>query len=130
METIANERAFEQLHAANIMPVASVAMTLDQIEAARNAAEAIYKEAEARLKEAIARDRSSVIARVQADIHRYGITKEEVKLAPLVSVPKYRDSVSLATWSGKGNAPSWANGKHLDQFLNPAWVAKNAAKAA
>jgi DNA-binding protein H-NS len=129
METIANERIFEAHHAEKIGPATNVA-TLDQIEAEHNAARRRFEETDARLKEAIARNRESVIQRLQADIYRYGITKSEVKLAVPPSVPKYRDPVTGDTWSGKGNAPLWTQGKPLEQFINPEWLAKQAAKTA
>jgi DNA-binding protein H-NS len=130
MEIIANERTIEERHAEQIQPVAAAVPTLDQIEAEREAARKSLEAIQVRLNDAIARDRKSAIQRVQADIYRYGIAKSEVKFAPPPSVSKYRDPVSGNTWSGKGNAPLWTQGKPLEQFINPEWLTKQAAKTA
>lgn len=37
---------------------------------------------------------------------------------PRTSVPaKYRDAVSGQTWTGRGRAPKWINGKDKDAYL-------------
>ncbi|WP_080416625.1 H-NS histone family protein [Burkholderia ubonensis] len=115
-----NQLVIEERKTEQTRPVAA-ALTMDQIEAENEAARIRFEETQARLKEAIARNRESEIRRLQADIYRYGVTKSELKFSAPQSVPKYRDPVSGNTWSGKGNAPSWANGKHLEHFLNPEW---------
>lgn len=33
------------------------------------------------------------------------------------SIPKYRDPVSLQTWTGRGRAPTWIKGKNYEDFL-------------
>lgn len=127
---VATHTAIAELQAANIRPVTNVVATMDEIEAARDAARAVLAEAEKQLLEAQQRDQGAAIARVQAEINRYFITKDKLKFPTPPSVPMYRNPVTGETWSGKGNAPRWAKDQPLEQFVNPAWQAKQNEKPA
>ncbi|MGX6999407.1 H-NS histone family protein [Caballeronia sp. KNU42] len=43
--------------------------------------------------------------------------KPTAAVAPTTGVPKYRDAVSGATWSGRGRAPHWIVDKNREDFL-------------
>jgi DNA-binding protein H-NS len=75
---------------------------------------------------AVARDREikQAIAEIREKIAEYAITAEELgfssksakaKKKPLP--PKYRNPKTGETWSGRGRAPAWLNGKNRDRFL-------------
>ncbi len=64
------------------------------------------------------------IAQVKAIIAEYSLTKEDVfgayakrgrKSSGSVA-PKYKDPISGATWTGRGKAPKWIEGKDRGQF--------------
>ncbi|KWH15137.1 hypothetical protein WL98_01935 [Burkholderia multivorans] len=82
--------------------------------------------ARGRKAEAREREVGAATEQAQALINRYQITSDKLTFPALPSIPMYLDPVSNETWSGKGNAPLWAKNKPLEQFLNPAWVAKKA----
>lgn len=42
---------------------------------------------------------------------------ERIKKSLAVHPPKYQDPRTGKTWSGRGRAPTWIEGKNRDQFL-------------
>ena len=73
--------------------------------------------------------RSSELANAKAQIiaimKEYGLTAADLgtgtkakpsKVGGSVAA-KYKDPVSGATWTGRGRAPLWLNGKSKDEFL-------------
>lgn len=68
---------------------------------------------------------SDAIAEIKAKMQEYGITVNELggsgvkrpKVGRTPVAPKYRDSNSGATWSGRGKEPKWLRGKNRNQFL-------------
>ncbi len=64
------------------------------------------------------------IAKAKAIIEQYQLTKEDLfgsseKRARKASgsvAPKYKDPISGATWTGRGKAPKWIEGKDRSQF--------------
>lgn len=77
-----------------------------------------------------AQEIEAVVADVRAKVAEYGLTEQDVfgrtrgarakgsAIAKTLSVPKYRDPKTGATWSGKGRAPAWiANARNRDLFL-------------
>lgn len=64
------------------------------------------------------------IAKVKAIIAEYSLTKDDVfdpsakrgRKASGSVEPKYKDPISGATWSGRGKAPKWIEGKDRAQF--------------
>lgn len=93
---------------------------------------ATYKELleqQQQLEQAIAAARKSelsqAVKQVQAIISEYGLTNDDifgrVRAAKSGSVaPKYRDPATGATWTGRGKAPKWIDGKNRDEFAIPA----------
>jgi DNA-binding protein H-NS len=86
--------------------LAQKAVLDDQIEAARKA------------------ETSKVIANVKALVAEHGLTQQDIfggakrGRKPSGSVaPKYKDPISGATWTGRGKAPKWIEGKDQTQFL-------------
>ena len=93
------------------------AMELRELIAAREALEAEI--AHARRQEI-----AGVIAEIKQKMSEYGISRDELNLArekrqtarPAVA-PKYRDPHTGKTWSGRGKAPKWIDGKNRDDYL-------------
>ncbi|CAM2198051.1 DNA-binding protein Bv3F [Paraburkholderia kururiensis] len=69
-----------------------------------------------------------VIEGIRASVAEYGLTPEDVfgskrairrtntaQTSP--SVPKYRNPITGATWSGRGRQPEWIKGKRRERFL-------------
>jgi DNA-binding protein H-NS len=83
--------------------------------------ENLKRDAEAARKREIA----DAAAKVRAMIAEYGLTEKDVfsgrrggRRASLGKVPpKYRDPASGKTWTGRGKAPKWIDGKDRTQFL-------------
>jgi DNA-binding protein H-NS len=78
----------------------------------------------------VARQRQAeiVLAEIVAKMGEYKISlaelmghntqvKTSAPVAATTGVPKYRDAVSGATWSGRGRAPHWIVDKNRDEFL-------------
>ena len=65
------------------------------------------------------------ISKAKAIIAEYSLTKEDVfgasakrgRKASGSVAPKYKDPISGATWSGRGKAPKWIEGKDRTQFV-------------
>ncbi len=82
---------------------------------------------EKQIEEAKEKEFAAVIAEIKQKMSDYGISASDLGLArgpkaakgrPRVGVaPKYRDSVSGSTWSGRGKPPKWIAGKNRDEFL-------------
>lgn len=69
-------------------------------------------------------ERNEARAKILELMRTYDISINELtgtaksKSKPGTSVPaKYRDPVSGATWTGRGRAPLWLNGRNKDNFL-------------
>jgi len=68
---------------------------------------------------------SEVLAKIRAQVQQYNLTANDVfpsggrrRGKPLGKVaPKYRDPSTGKTWTGRGKAPKWIEGKDRDQFL-------------
>lgn len=74
----------------------------------------------------VARQRQAeiVLAEVVAKMGEYKISLSElmghnvqVKTPVAVAAPKYRDTTTGATWSGRGRAPHWIADKNRADFL-------------
>jgi DNA-binding protein H-NS len=93
--------------------------TLAQLIQQRDALEA---QIEAARKAAIA----DAVAKVKALVAEHGLTADDVfggtKRGPKAAAargavaPKYRDPATGATWTGRGKAPKWIDGKDRAQF--------------
>lgn len=65
------------------------------------------------------------VADVRALIDLYGLSMQDVfpsskqRVAKTTGkvAAKFRDPVTGATWTGRGKAPKWIDGKNRDQFL-------------
>ncbi|MHA6861438.1 H-NS histone family protein [Ralstonia pseudosolanacearum] len=76
------------------------------------------------LETARQKELNEVTERVRQIVQEYGLTAEDIGLAPkrgkrgpkATVAPKYRDPKTGATWSGRGRAPAWI-GKNRDKFL-------------
>jgi DNA-binding protein H-NS len=67
---------------------------------------------------------AEVIAKIRSQVQQYGLTAKDVfsgigrsrgKTLGRVA-PKYRDPASGSTWTGRGKAPKWIEGKDRAQF--------------
>lgn len=83
--------------------------------------EALEAQIEAARKAAIA----DAVAQVKTLIGEYGLSKQDVfgetRRGPKPGsrgtvAPKYRDPATGLTWSGRGIAPKWLDGKDRSQF--------------
>lgn len=83
-------------------------------------------ELERRIEEARQREIAGAIEQVRALIQEFGLSEADVfgksrgpvsKSAGTKVAPKYRDPVSGATWTGRGKAPRWIEGKDRNSFL-------------
>jgi DNA-binding protein H-NS len=80
---------------------------------------------EAQIAETRNTELADVIAQVKALVEEYGLTANDVfggakrgrKAGTGSTVaPKYRDPETGATWTGRGKAPKWIDGKDRAQF--------------
>lgn len=84
------------------------------------------------LEKAIAQARqneiSSAVTKVRDLVAEYGLTAHDVfpgragktgavKPAATKVAAKYRDPATGQTWTGRGKAPKWIDGKNREQFL-------------
>jgi len=68
---------------------------------------------------------ASAKSKIAAIMKEYGLTTADlgtgskVKSSPVSSsvAAKYKDPVSGVTWTGRGRAPLWLNGKNKEEFL-------------
>jgi len=69
----------------------------------------------------------TAIAAIRRSIDEYGLTARDLGFAEIPrrgrppnrtpSLPRYRDPKTGATWTGKGRAPKWIEGKNRERFL-------------
>jgi DNA-binding protein H-NS len=77
------------------------------------------------IEEARKRELADAVARVQAIVAEYGLTADDIfsgrksgRRATATKVPpKYRNPITGQTWTGRGKAPKWIEGRDRDQFL-------------
>ncbi len=72
---------------------------------------------------------STAVTRVREIVAEYGLTAHDVfpgragktggasKPTPTKVAAKYRDPATGQTWTGRGKAPKWIDGKSREQFL-------------
>lgn len=75
------------------------------------------------IKEAIQREKADGIAKAKAIIEQYGLEASDLfsrkasARGPSGKVaPKYRDPATGETWTGRGKAPKWIEGKDRSVF--------------
>lgn len=75
------------------------------------------------IKEAIQREKADGIAKAKAIIEQYGLAASDLfsrkasARGPSGKVaPKYRDPATGETWTGRGKAPKWIEGKDRSVF--------------
>ncbi len=81
---------------------------------------------EAQIEAARQSEIADAVAKVRALVAEYGLTASDIfrggaKRGPKAGsggkvAPKYRDPVTGATWTGRGKAPKWIDGKDRSQF--------------
>jgi DNA-binding protein H-NS len=78
---------------------------------------------EAQIEAARKVENAEAIAQVKALIAEHGLTQQDIfggakrgRKASGSVAPKYKDPISGATWSGRGKAPKWLEGKDRAQF--------------
>lgn len=82
------------------------------------------------LEKAIAQARqneiAAAVAKVRELVAEFGLTAQDIFSARAAKsvgkttskvAPKYRDAASGQTWTGRGKAPKWIDGKDRSQFL-------------
>ena len=76
------------------------------------------------IKEAIALEKADGIAKAKAIIEQYNLTagdlfsrKAGVKSAGAKVAPKYRNPSTGETWTGRGKAPKWIEGRDRSSYL-------------
>ena len=81
---------------------------------------------EAQIEAARKAEIADAVDRVRALVAEYGLTADDVfggaKRGPKAGgrstvAPKYRDPATGATWTGRGKAPKWIDGKDRAQFV-------------
>lgn len=78
----------------------------------------------AQIEEARKRELADAIARVRAEVAEYGLTADDIfsgrkagrRAAGAKVAPKYRNPLTGQTWTGRGKAPKWIEGKDRSQF--------------
>ena len=78
---------------------------------------------EAQIEAARKAENAAVIAQVKALVAEHGLTSQDIfggakrgRKASGSVAPKYKDPISGATWTGRGKAPKWIEGKDRTQF--------------
>jgi len=76
------------------------------------------------IKEAIALEKADGIAKAKAIIDQYGLSAADLfsrkaggKSAGGKVAPKYRNPSTGETWTGRGKAPKWIDGKDRSNYL-------------
>ena len=76
------------------------------------------------IKEAIAREKADGIAKAKVIIEQYSLSasdlfnrKTGVKSGVSKVAPKYRNPSTGDTWTGRGKAPKWIDGKDRSNYL-------------
>ncbi|MBK9572986.1 MAG: H-NS histone family protein [Rhodoferax sp.] len=80
---------------------------------------------ELQIREAKKRETGTAIAQVRALISEFGLTAQDVFPSTKARVAragakvaaKYRNTATGQTWTGRGKAPKWIDGKERTQFL-------------
>ena len=85
---------------------------------------------EQQISEARRRELSDAVSQVRALVAEYGLTAQDVFPAGKAAgktgrsstagskvAPKYRDPATGQTWTGRGKAPKWIEGRDRGQFL-------------
>lgn len=80
------------------------------------------RDLEKRIEEARRAEAAEVLETVRKTVADFGFTPEDVfgkrrKNAGMPIAPKYRNPETGDTWSGRGRAPLWLQGKDLASFL-------------
>lgn len=76
------------------------------------------------IEEARKRELADAIARVRAEVAEYGLTAQDIfssrgsgkRTTGAKVAPKYRNPQTGQTWTGRGKAPKWIEGKDRSQF--------------
>ena len=79
----------------------------------------------AQIEELRKSENQAAIDKVRAIVAEFNLTEDDVfgKAKPKASTagqkvaPKYRDSATGATWTGRGKPPKWIEGKNRDEYL-------------
>lgn len=80
---------------------------------------------EAQIEAARKAENADAIAKVKALVAEHGLTAQDIfggarrgaQVGARAAVaPKYRDPATGATWTGRGKAPKWIDGKDRAQF--------------
>jgi len=78
---------------------------------------------EAQIEAARKAEYAEAIAHVKALVATHGLTAQDIfggakrgRKASGSVAPKYKDPISGATWTGRGKAPKWIEGKERSQF--------------
>ena len=76
------------------------------------------------IKEAIAHEKSDGIAKAKIIIEQYGLNASDLfsrkaggKSASGKVAPKYRNPTTGDTWTGRGKAPKWIEGRDRSSYL-------------
>jgi DNA-binding protein H-NS len=76
------------------------------------------------IKEAVQREKADGIAKAKEIIEQYGLSasdlfsrKSGVRSSSGKVAPKYRDPSTGDTWTGRGKAPKWIEGRDRANFL-------------
>lgn len=79
----------------------------------------------AKIEEARRRELADAIARIRAEVAEYGLTADDIfskrksaarRASGAKVAPKYRNPATGQTWTGRGKAPKWIEGKDRAQF--------------
>lgn len=78
---------------------------------------------EAQIEAAHKAEKSEAIAKVKELVAEHGLTQQDTfggtkrgRKASGSVAPKYKDPISDATWTGRGKAPNWIEGKERSHF--------------
>ena len=78
---------------------------------------------EAQIEAARKAENADAIAKVKALVAEHGLTQQDIfggskrgRKGSGIVAAKYKDPISGATWSGRGKAPRWIEGKDRSQY--------------
>ena len=77
------------------------------------------------VEEARKKENADAVAQVRSLVSDFGLTVQDVfpsgrkssKSTGVKVAPKYRDPATGQTWTGRGKAPKWIDGRDRSQFL-------------
>ena len=76
------------------------------------------------IKEAVQREKADGIAKAKAIIEQYDLSASDLfsrkagsKAGGGKVAPKYRNSTTGETWTGRGKAPKWIDGRDRSNYL-------------